>query len=148
VWLHFRATGPRAPEAPLEDFADLGPGWTLASAAGLGRVLRVLRAARRASPAVPEGLLGRPERAARLLRPAVGAALRLHVQPRSTLRFTVWTEAGIDTVDGVLDVLEDETAFLVRRSGPHLPLRVPRERVVRSATRREHWLEITGIERA
>jgi hypothetical protein len=148
VWLRFDPEGPRAPEGPVEDFADLGPALTLASAAGLGRVLRLLRAVRRACPSGPESLLGRPERAARLLSPALGAVLRLEVVPRSTLRFTVWTDAGVDSVDQVLDVVEDDTAFLVRRRGADVPLRVPREQVVRRTTTRETWLEITGIERA
>jgi hypothetical protein len=146
VKLRFRSEGARAPVEHIEDFADLGPEPTLESIVGFGRVLRLLRAARLAAPTAPEELLGQPEKAAQLLDRALGTVVVLEVRPRSSVRFTVWTEQGMASVDQVLDVVEDETAFLVRRRGG-LPVRVPRNSVVRRQTSRETWLEVVAIER-
>ena len=69
------------------------------------------------------------------------------MRPRATVRFTVWTDDGVESVSDVLDVREDESSFLVHRLRGRLPVRVPREAVVRRETSRETWLEVTAIER-
>ncbi len=148
VHLRFRTRGGRSTGEVVDDFADLSPGPTVASALGLGRVLRLLRAARVAAPRPPAALLGAPAEAARRLERALGAAVVLAVRPRSSVHFTVWTEQGVARVDDVLEVVEDTTAFWVRRRDGALALRVPREGVVRRQTRCETWLEVTSIERA
>ena len=147
VTLRFRSESSRAPVEHIEDFADLGPKQTLEAIVGLGRVLRLLRAARLVAPAEPRSLLGQPEEVVELLDRALGTVVVLEVRPRSSVRFTVWTDQGVAWVDQVLDVVEDETAFLVRRQGGRLPIRVPRDQVVRRRTTRETWLEVTAIER-
>ncbi len=132
---------------PIEDFAELGPELSVPAVESLGRVLRVLRAARIALPE-PVALVGRPERAAALLERARGTLVHLEVRPRSRLRFTAWTETGVETVDHVSDVLEHDDAYLVLRRGAQVPVRLPRERVVRRITTCERWYEVVRVERA
>ena len=50
-------------------------------------------------------------------------------------------------VADVSDVEADETAFLVRRLGPHAPVRVARAQVVRRQTTLERWLEVRSVAR-
>ncbi len=132
----------------VEDFADLGSELTLASAAGLARLLRVARAGRVAAPKPAEQWLGAPEAAAERLSAALGTALLLEVVARTRLRVTLWTEEESIAFDDVADVEMDESALLLRRVGYRLPLRVPREHLVRHLAERRTWLQVVGIERA
>jgi len=134
--------------ARIEDVAELGPTLDLAAVLGIGKVLRLLRAARIARPRDPLLLAGRPAEAARLLERALGTRVRLEVRPRSRLRFVAWTEAGLEVVHDVTDVLEGEDAYLVLRRGGRPPLRMPRSAVTRRQTEVERWWEVIGIERA
>lgn len=149
VALEFLPTSRNArPVERVDAFADLGPGLTLASAHGIGTLLRVFRAARLAVPRPPERWLDHPERAAEPLQGALGRAFALAVVPRTRIRFTAWTEDGTLEIGHVALVEQDPSAFLVRRIGHRPPVRVPRETVVRHETRNERWLQITDIERA
>ena len=58
VYLGFRPVRTRLEVDHIEDFADLGPEMCVPSVAGLGKVLRILRAARLAVPADREVFLG------------------------------------------------------------------------------------------
>ncbi len=145
--LAFRPTGPRAPEERVEDRADLDAALSLESAMGIGKVLRLLRAARLVAPRDASVLLGDPERAAALLSRALGTAVMLDVRTRATVRFTAWTDQGVESIPDVADVMEDASGFLVRRRGHRLPVRIPRDQVVRQQTRTERWLEVVSIER-
>ena len=147
VALQFDPQG-RLPGAErIEDFAVLGPDFTIPVVAGLGKVLRILRVARVATPADPRELVGREERAAELLERAVGTRVLLWVRPRSRIRFAAWTEGGIETVDDIAQVIESSDAFhVVRHRGP--PVRSPRESVARRQTQIERWYEVVDIERA
>ena len=145
--LGFRPTSARF-DGDLEDFADLGPERTVSAVAGLGKVLRILRAARIAVPGDPYGLLGDVEPARALLERALGVRLALEVRPRSQLRFTAWTEDGVETVDHVADVLESDDHFVVMRRDGRVPVRVARKHVVRQRTDVDRWYEILGVERA
>lgn len=147
VELGFRPTSPRQPET-LRDWADLGPALTVPAVAGVSKVFRILRAARIAPPREPLWLVGRSEEAGALLARAIGAPLLLQVRPRSRLRFIAWTEAGVEAVNDVADVIEAPDAWLVLRRGGRLPVRIPRARVVRRHTECERWLEVVGVERA
>jgi len=144
VDLRFRSA--REPE-PLRDWAELGPALTVPAVAGLGKVLRILRAARIAAPRDPLGLVGRADAAAALLARAAGVALVVEVRPRSRLRFLAWTEAGVESVEDVADVIEAADAFLVMRRGGRFPVRIARDRVVRRQTECERWFEVVGVER-
>ena len=131
----------------VDEFADLGPELTLSSSRGLATLLRVLRVARLSAPRPPGSWLGEPELATRRLQAAIGRSFALEVVPRVRLKFTAWTEEDTVEVSNVADVQSDESGFLVRRVGHRIPIRVPRELVVRHETGRERWFQITAIER-
>jgi hypothetical protein len=147
VELGFRPTSARQPES-LRDWADLGPALTVPAVGGVSKVFRILRAARIATPREPLWLVGRAEEAGALLARAIGAPLLLQVRPRSRLRFIAWTEAGVEAVSDVADVIEAPDAWLVLRRGGRMPVRIPRARVVRRQTECERWLEVVGVERS
>jgi hypothetical protein len=148
VWLRFEPLRPRSEEGRIEDWADLGPALTVPAVQGLGKVLRMLRAARVAAPRDPLGLVGREDHAATLLVRAVGTEVRLTLRPRTRVRFLAWTEHGVETVHDVEDVILEEDAFLVRRFRGRFPLRFPRSSLIRHRTESERWHEILDIERA
>jgi hypothetical protein len=148
VALVFRGEGRGGSIGRIDDFACLDEALSVESALGVGKVLRLLRAARIAPPREPASLMGDPATAATLLRRALGIRVHLEVRPRSRVRFTVWTESGVESVSNVAEVLEDESAYLVLRLGGRFPIRLPRERVVRQRTESETWYEVLSIERA
>lgn len=131
----------------IDDFAELGPDFTVPVVIGLGKVLRILRVARIAAPADPRDLVGRTDQAAELLERAIGTGLLLLVRPRSRVRFVAWTDEGVETVEDVAEVIESRDAFFVVRCRG-LPVRIPREAVVRRQTETERWVQVIGIERA
>jgi hypothetical protein len=145
VALRYQPTRSRTIVDPIDDFVDLGPDYCIPSVAGLGKVLRILRAARIAAPEEPEVLLGDEEGAAALLARAVGTDLVLELLPRSTVRFVAWTDEGVETIDGVKDVLETPEAFVVLRNAG-LPVRLPRERVIRQQREAVRTFEVVGID--
>ena len=148
VALVFRSEGGQRAVGRIDDFACLDDALSVESALGVGKVLRLLRAARIAAPPQANSLKGDPNRAATLLERALGTRLRLEVRPRSRVRFTVWTESDVESVSDVAEVLEDESAYLVLRLGGRFPIRLPREKVVRQRTESETWYEVVSIERA
>ncbi len=131
----------------VDDYADLGPTLTPSAVRGLGKVLRILRAARIATPPEPLDLVGREAAAAHLLARAVGTALRLELRPRVRRRVRVWTDQGVETLDDVLEVRELEDAYLVHHRHARFPVRFDRASVVRHHRSTEHWHEILDIER-
>jgi hypothetical protein len=148
LWLRFEPLRPRPEDGPMEDWADLGPALTVPAVQGLGKVLRLLRAARIAAPRDPLGLVGQADLAAQLLTRANGLEVRLEVRPRTRLRFLAWTERGVETVHDVEEVIEEDDAFLVRRLRGRFPLRFERSAVIRQKVESERWHEILDIERA
>jgi hypothetical protein len=148
VMLGFQPKTARLGVTRVEDFADLGPALTIPAVAGLGKVLRLLRAARIASPGAPLHLVGREQEAAALLERALGRAVRIEVRPRMRMRFRVWTEQGVETLEDVLDVREVADAWLVLRRHERIPRRFDRREVVRQHTETERWHEVLDIERA
>ena len=147
VLLSFRPVQARLEVDVIEDFAELGPTLDLPAVDGLGKVLRILRAARIAPPD-GAALIDREEKAAELLTRALGTLLALEVRPRNRMRFVAWTDAGVETVEDVVDVVEEPDAYLVVRKQGRFPVRVLREDVVRQQTTSERWYEVTSIERA
>jgi len=157
VRLRFRPVSPAAASAlgvrSLEDFADLGAfpagsELSVAVALGVGRVLRILRAARIAGPADPLHLVGREERAAELLQRAVGRPLCLTLRRRSRLRFLAWGEDGLHVADDLLDVREAPDAYLAYPAHGGAPLRFAREDVARVSREVAPWFEVVEVERA
>lgn len=147
VTLAFRPLHVRLDVDRIETFAEIGPELTIPAVAGLGQVLRILRAARIASPRSPRELVGQGERVRALLARAEGTRLVLSIRRRSRMSFVAWTDQGIETVENVADVVERTHDYLVHRSGSRAPLRIPRARVTRGQKRSERWYEVLGIER-
>jgi hypothetical protein len=147
VDLLFRPTSRGVEESEVHDWADLGPEHTLEAARGLGMLIRLLRAVRLASPRPAEVWLGQPEDVAARLATATSTPVVLEVEPRFRLHFTAWTEDETIEVPDVREVESDDTGFLVRRIGGGLPVRVPRDAVLRHRTERRRWLQVVGIER-
>ena len=148
ISLRFRPEVRRSGLDCIDDYADLGPALTVPAVAGLGKVLRILRAARIAAPPDPLDLVGRERETAKLLARAVGTRLRLELRPRFRLRFEVWTEQGVEVLNDVAEVREEEDAYVVRRRNARFPVRFERAAVVRQRTEAEHWHEVLDIERA
>lgn len=148
VRLSFHPRSSRLGVAQIDDWADLGPELCIPSIGGVGKVLRILRAARIVAPPNPFDLVGREDRAARLLARAVGTALRLALRRRSRLRFLAWTERGVETLSDVAEVREYDDAFLILRSGGGFPVRFERRDVIRQRKEFESWYEVLDIERA
>jgi len=147
VLLDFRPLRIRADLDEIRDFASLGPEPCVSSIAGLGKVLRILRAARIALPDEPRDLLGDEKRAGQLLERALGTPLLLELRPRSRIRFVAWTEQGVETIDNVKEVLETPDDYVVIRWGGRFPVRISREDVIRQKTECERWFEVVDVER-
>jgi hypothetical protein len=131
----------------ISDFAQLGPEHCIPAVSGLGKVLRILRAARIATPPDERRWLGAVDSVAVLLERAVGTPLVLEVRPRSRIRFLAWTEEKVEVIENVTEVVETpDTYFVSLRRGRH-QIRVPRENVVRQLTETHRWFEILSIER-
>ena len=131
----------------IDDWAELDPERDIPAVGGLGKILRLLRAARIAAPTDPATLVGDARAAVRLLERAIGTKVKLQLRRRSQLRFHVWTEEGRECVDQVSEVREYADAYMVVRRGARLPLRFDRSEVVRQRTECETWFEVVDIER-
>lgn len=130
----------------IDDFADLGPDLTIPAVAGIGKVLRTLRAGRVAAPE-PHELLGRARDAAALLSRARLARVALRLRSRVTTRFIAWTETGVASVEDVVDLFEYADAWIVApRHGR--PVRIPRAGVARQLSESQRWWEVVAIDRA
>jgi hypothetical protein len=147
VWLDFRPERSRIDVDEITDYADLGPEHCVPSVRGIGKVVRILRAAKLAPPDDSLRMLGDVEGVTALLERALGTVVRLEVRPRTRMRFTAWTEEGVETVDGVAEVLETPDALLIFLQRGRHPLRIPRSRIVRHQLESERWYEVTQIDR-
>ncbi len=148
LFLGFRPIRTRLDIDHIEDFADLGPDLCVPSVAGLGKVLRILRAARLAVPSDKEAFLGEPIMVAEKLERAFGTNLSLKLRERSRIRFTAWTEDGVETIHHVAEVVEAPDAYFVTRHSGRFPVRVPRSTLLRQSTECERWFEVVDIQRA
>ncbi len=145
--LCFRPLRARIDADRIEDPAELGPELTIPAVAGIGKVLRILRAAKIAAPEDGVSLLGDRARIERLLARAEGTRLVLTLLRRTRVRYVAWTEAGVETVEDVADVIEGEDETLVLRRGERLPVRFRREELSRGQTEREAWYQVLEIDR-
>lgn len=151
--MRFRPAAPGLGIDTVEDFADLGAfaagsELSIAVAFGVGRVLRILRAARIAAPARPLDLVGREDLAAALLRRARDRPLVLTLRRRSRLRFLAWDEDGLHVADDLLDVHEAPDAWLAYPAHGGAPLRFARADVARVSREVAPWFEVVDVERA
>jgi hypothetical protein len=133
---------------PIDDFADLGPEYCIAAVAGVGKVLRILKAARIACPHGIEDLLGQERRVARLLERAIDTPLLLGLRARNRVRFSAWTDEGIRSLENVSEVHETLDAYVIHLEKGRFPVRIPREAVVRQKTESEQWYEVVQIEQS
>lgn len=131
---------------PLRDFLDLGAPLSLESARGLAQLTRLLRAARLAARGPVERWLGDPAGARAALASALGRRFVLTAAPRTSVRFTAWTDDGVRALDFVSDVLIDPRGFSVRRRRPLAPVYLARESVLRHETTSLRWLEVLNVE--
>ncbi len=113
---------------------------------GVGRVVRILRAARVPVPADPYGYMADPERAAALLRRCNGAVVHLLVARRRERVLTLWTEEGIERIRGVLDFFEDGEGLSVRRRNGESVLVFARKKLIRYEASSEESFEVVSVE--
>jgi hypothetical protein len=136
----------RGTQRELCDLIPLLPLGSLAAVYGVGRVLRLLRAGRIRAPDDPDRLGCDLAAAAALLDRCRGARVVLGVRRRFERAMTVWTEAGVERIERVVDFREDASGLAIWRQGAHSALRLPRERIIRYATSSSDALDILSIE--
>jgi hypothetical protein len=132
-----------------KDIADrilLGPRGELSAVHGVGRLLRILRAGRIRPPRDPYALAADLSEAVVLVQRCRGAHVWLHVKRRVERVLTVWTDAGVDRIGGVVDFAEDEDGLWVRRIGGQSVLRIPRGSLIRYRATSEEHPEVVSIE--
>ena len=130
----------------IEDLIPLGPPGEIATIRAIGRLLRVLRAGRVRIPPDPYQLATDPERAAELVLRCQGARVDLEVEQRVERMLTVWTDAGVDRIRGVLDYSEDGEGLSVLRRGGQSLLKFPRQSLIRFAPSSTDRLEVISVE--
>jgi hypothetical protein len=142
----FRCEPVRGDRTPIEDRIRLEPRGELPAIEGVGRILRILRAARVQAPDDLYDPPNGPEQIASLVERCVGARVFLHVAQRIERILTVWTEAGVDRIEGVVDFGEDRDGLWVRRKGGQTLLRVPRGSLIRFASSSVPRPEVVSVE--
>lgn len=136
----------RGDRTPIEDRIRLEPRGELSAIEGVGRILRIFRAARvRAPDDLYEPGDGSHEVAALLLR-CVGARIVLHVAQRIERTLTIWTETGVERIEGVVDFGQDAEGLWVRRKGGQSVLRIPRGSLIRFASSSIPYPEVVSVE--
>ena len=148
VVLGFRPKQARFETDHIETEAVLGPDASVAAIEGLGKVVRILRAARIAVPSDPMDWLGQESLVLERLDRAIGTPLMLGLRPRTRVRFTAWLEDRIQVIDDVADVVESPDAYYVHRQSGRFPVRISRKSVIRHRTESLRWFEILSIDRA
>jgi hypothetical protein len=128
------------------DRLRLGPPGDVAVVFGVGRWLRILRAARIHVPGDPYAICRDVTRALELLRRSIGASVVLSVARRLERSLTLWTESGVERIDGVLDFVASGDGLLVRRRGGGPLLHVPRESLIRYESGASERLEVVSID--
>jgi hypothetical protein len=124
--------------AEVSDWISFEPRGEPQVVQSVGRFIRILRAGRIRPPADPYGLGANPDEAVRLLQSCTGARVKLKLRQKTARTLRVWTEAGIDRFERVIDVEESGDALLVKRTGGRSALRIPRQSLIR--------YELTSIE--
>jgi hypothetical protein len=136
----------RGDRTPIEDRVRLAAPEEISTIRGVGRLLRILKAARVQPPADPYALARSPGLALELLRRCTGARVVLRVTRRIERVLTIWTDAGVDRISDVLDFEEDAEGLSVRRRGGQSVLRIPRRSLIRFASASRSRPEILSVE--
>ena len=144
--LRVRYAPVRGQPAEIEDRIVFAPAGEVRTVESVGRFLRILRAGRVRAPADPYGLHDDLDTAADLVQRCRGAAVWVSVRQRFDRVLSVWTEAGVERISGVLDFREEADALAVRRRGGHSVLRIPRASLIRYESSTRERLEVTSID--
>jgi hypothetical protein len=132
--------------AELTDRIALAPFGELAFVAGVGRWLRMLRAARVRIGGDPYEICRDVERAAALARRCIGTTLDLRVARRLERTLTLWTDTGVQHFNAVIDFTEDADGLWIRRRGGGPHLHVARETLIRFECASQEHLEVVSVD--
>ncbi|MFI5316156.1 MAG: hypothetical protein ACHQ6T_10665 [Myxococcota bacterium] len=132
--------------AELVDRIPLAPFGELAFVAGVGRWLRMLRAARVRIDGDPYELCRNAERAAELARRCIGTTLQLVVARRLERSLTLWTDTGVQHFNAVIDFTESVDGLWIRRRGGGPLLHVARETLIRFESAAQEHLEVVSVD--
>lgn len=130
----------------IVDRVPLGTQEDLAAVGGVGRILRLLRAARLKAPADPYTLSDDPDATAELLCQCQGTRVTLHVAQRFERELVIWTEDGVSRIDRVIDFTEDPNGLSVRRRGGDSTLHIPRHSLIRFNCNTHEYPEVVSVE--
>jgi hypothetical protein len=142
--LRFAPRGGHARE--IEDRIALSAHGDMATIHAVGRVLRLLRAARVRAPEDPYQLVRERELALALARRCLGALVQLRLARRLTRVLTLWTESGVTQIRGLLDCIETAEGLSVLRRDGRGTLRISRRELIRYETSTEEDFVVTAIE--
>lgn len=130
----------------LTDRIALAPDGELAYVAGVGRWLRMLRAARVRIDGDPYQICRDVARAAELARRCIGTTLELVVARRLERTLTLWTDSGVQHLGAVIDFAESGDGLLIRRRGGGPLLHVSRETLIRFESSAQERLEVVSVD--
>ena len=126
--------------AEIEDRVTLAPRLEMMTVYGIGRLLRLMRAARIKPPPDPYSLAVDRQRALDLMHRCLGTEVRLHVDRRLERVLTLWTDSGIERLGGLLDYTETPDYLSVTRRGARSVLHIAKRDLIRfeAATQTEY----------
>ncbi len=130
----------------IEDRIVLAPKGEMIAVNGVGRLLRILKAARVRAPRDPYNECADPNRAAALLHKCRGVIVDLHVARRFNRGLKIWTEEGVERISGVIDYTETPDALEIRRRGGRSVLNIPKLNIIRFELSSEEYYVVTSIE--
>lgn len=133
----------------LVDRLDFAPRGSLAAVRGVGRLLRLLKAARIRPPERPYDLDENLDEAVRLVERCRGAEIGLLVRPRFERALTLWRETGVQRIERVVDFREDRESLSILtrgRRGGQTEQRIPRHELVRYVVSTSEVYEVAAVE--
>jgi hypothetical protein len=132
----------------IEDRIYVGAPGEVAAVYGVGRWLRILRAARVHFTGDPYELCRDSERAVELLRRCIGTNVELAVTRRLERSLTLWTESGVERIGAVMDFVEGSDGLVIRRRGGGALMYVARESLIRFESALIERLEVVAVDLA
>ena len=136
----------RGTPTEVEDRIPLTPRGEMASVRGVGRVVRILRAGRIQIPRDPYRYCSDARRTAELLRRATGTLVQLVLARRIERVLTLWLEAGVERIRGVLDYGEDDAGLWIQRRGGQSRLLISRHHLIRYEPSSQESYEVISVE--
>ncbi len=130
----------------IHDRIPLGDASGLSTVHGVGRLLRLLRAARIRAPRDPYTLAQDRDLALDLARRCLGSPVRLRVERRLNRVLTVWTESGVHEFRNLLDFSEDSEGLSIVRRGGRNVVHVAKSELVRYEAATEEDYVVAAIE--